>query len=135
MKLPNKPSEILRLALTDFETMESSTNVYIDMTDWVKDCYGGCSICLAGAVMKNSLNISGIDELSYENKSKMEFINCIRLGNISMALNSLNLYSDGEKFEADIEVPSPISYYSEGEEQDFKNYIASMIGIFEAEGL
>lgn len=63
--LPNKASELIRLAIGDLEKAEASERYVIDMGNWhtpenlIKgSLYSDkCAICLAGAVMAFSLDI------------------------------------------------------------------------------
>jgi hypothetical protein len=58
-KLPNKPSELILLALADLVKVERSKNYVVDMgTFHTKyDDDEPCHVCLAGAVMAKSLSI------------------------------------------------------------------------------
>lgn len=54
-KLPDKPSDLIELALTDLEKCESDPYYEIDMGSWHHPEDGKCLVCLAGAVMAQSL--------------------------------------------------------------------------------
>lgn len=54
-KLPDVPSELIRLALSDLEKCEASESYAINMLDWHLPEFGVCHVCLAGAVMAQSL--------------------------------------------------------------------------------
>lgn len=60
-KLPRQPSKLIRLALADFDVVRKDKRYKIDMAVWHSSCrYGDsdrCSVCLAGAVMANSLKV------------------------------------------------------------------------------
>lgn len=104
-KLPNKPSEILKVALADLEAVEAMPDKFqINMSRWVrKPAVGPCEVCHAGAVMVRTLNcqlksvsvinpetlVSGPDEFDHRTRAKLEFINFIRTGSIEDALNEL----------------------------------------------
>jgi hypothetical protein len=52
MKLPDKKSEILELAIADFEKCLINPNIDIEMERWVETRSAKhCEVCLAGAVM------------------------------------------------------------------------------------
>ena len=58
--LPNKPSELIRLALADLEACENDEHYQIDMYHWHKpfnDNHTGiyCAVCLAGSVIAKTL--------------------------------------------------------------------------------
>lgn len=53
--LPDKPSESIRLALTDLRACEADPLYNVGMGDWHRPCDGVCHVCLAGAVMAKSL--------------------------------------------------------------------------------
>ena len=51
-KLPNKPSELLKVALTDLELVEGDSKYRVDMRNWHTPQYDKtCEVCLAGSVM------------------------------------------------------------------------------------
>lgn len=63
--LPNKPSELLLLAIKDLEKVEKSKRLIVDMGHWVSPHAGGyeipkgkCAVCLAGAVLVRSLGVT-----------------------------------------------------------------------------
>lgn len=61
-KLPNKPSNLILRALKDLRAVEKNPKYRIDMRDWHStyqylDGTKVCSVCFAGAVMVQSLNI------------------------------------------------------------------------------
>lgn len=51
-----KPSELLRIALGDLEKCEANDSYQIDMRQWVRSGEV-CSVCLAGCVMVQTLNM------------------------------------------------------------------------------
>lgn len=52
--LPDKPSDLIRLALSDLARCERSPKYEIDMGDWHRP-NGKCLVCLAGSVMAKTL--------------------------------------------------------------------------------
>ena len=97
MKLPDKPSELIRLALADLALCAADPNYRIDMGEWHKPEHGVCQVCLAGAVMAKSLNAPRAVELYSsdfpENRQKITALNDLRTGDVSMAFESLGLDS------------------------------------------
>lgn len=55
-KLPDKPSALIRLALRDLEKTERSRSYKVAMHTW-HESNGHCTVCFAGAVMAQTLNI------------------------------------------------------------------------------
>lgn len=59
--LPSKASELIRLALSDLRKVEAADNVYVvDMGQWHEPGGVGdsrCAVCLAGAVVAQSLGL------------------------------------------------------------------------------
>jgi len=56
--LPNKPSELIRVALRDLEYVEKSPQYLVDMGTWFSSAIPGgrpCAVCLAGSVVVRSL--------------------------------------------------------------------------------
>lgn len=65
--LPDKASELIRLAIDDLEKTEKDDRYKINMTRWhVPDYedYKVCSVCLAGAVMAQSLDANPYEWVS-----------------------------------------------------------------------
>ena len=56
-KLPDKPSELIRVALGDLQKCIDDPHYSIDMNNWHVPCVGYCSVCLAGAVMAKTFEI------------------------------------------------------------------------------
>jgi hypothetical protein len=106
-QLPNKPSELILLAVKDLGRAEKSKLHQIDMNYWHKpDNFqpitpeNRCSVCFAGSIMAFSLNTNPSKyihslELSYKfgikNAKKFQFLNCVRQGNIGVGLANLGI--------------------------------------------
>jgi len=54
IKLPEKPSDLILLAVNDLEACEQSDDYHIDMGDWHVP-HEKCCVCFAGSVMAQSL--------------------------------------------------------------------------------
>lgn len=90
--LPDKPSELIRLALADLEKAEESRAYSVDMGMWhgYDEISGKCTVCLAGAVMAGTLGVelnttAGPGDF-WEDKrgddcKKLYWLNDIRIGN------------------------------------------------------
>lgn len=55
--LPDKPSELIRLALDDLAKVERSKRYVVNMNGW-HEPNGRCAVCLAGAVMAQHFGAS-----------------------------------------------------------------------------
>lgn len=89
MNWPQKLSELLEMALRDFEVCENSPEVTIDMTVWYQDC----KVCLAGAVIyRNNLKIEKFagQNIPDEGAKYLRAINYLRQGFVSIAQYCLN---------------------------------------------
>jgi hypothetical protein len=101
--LPDKLSDLLKVALLDLEWVESQPEKYmINMADWYEKSYDPrigesmCSVCLAGAVMAKTLgdkvssryqrNPESYDE---DTSRKLRAINLARQGQIKESLEML----------------------------------------------
>jgi hypothetical protein len=96
LNLPDKPSDLMELALKDLKRVEKLKNTYkIVMLDW-HSANSHCSVCMAGAVMTRVCNPDESaspydDRFTSEERNKFETINTLRLGNIRMGLAQLNI--------------------------------------------
>ena len=83
--LPDKPSELIRLALHDLELCEQDDMYIINMRRWhvPSDTYGWhspekkCYVCLAGSVMAKSLNADALkylDPWDYNGKTIIKLL-------------------------------------------------------------
>ena len=81
--LPEKPSELIRLALHDLELCEQDNRYIIDMDTWHTPYEGynndllrnKCLVCLAGSVIAKSLNADACIDLvpcDYNHKTEMK---------------------------------------------------------------
>ena len=86
-KLPEKMSDVLELALHDIERVETSPQYEIDMTNWhIYDRITGvCSVCMAGAVMAQTLGVPFNEttsltmvEVSDDDKTKLCILDDVR---------------------------------------------------------
>ena len=75
--LPDKPSELIRLALYDLELCEQDERYAINMSRWHLPSENECLVCLAGSVMAKSLNADAwnyLDPCDYNHKTEMKLI-------------------------------------------------------------
>ena len=56
--LPTKPSELIRLALKDLAAVELDARYVVEMLEWHLPAVDECLVCLAGAVMAQTLGAS-----------------------------------------------------------------------------
>ena len=57
-KLPDKPSDLLALALSDLAKIEASPEYEVNMEDWHQPKKSGvCEVCMAAAVMAKTLKV------------------------------------------------------------------------------
>jgi hypothetical protein len=86
MDLPNKKSELLKLALRDLEVVEKDDKYTVDMHNYYCQKMDSCYVCLAGAVMANTLDAESIvienrvHTYMYgeSNKNKLRWLNDVR---------------------------------------------------------
>lgn len=91
--LPDKPSELIRVAIRDLEAVEKLPEVYeIDMKSWHEPGRGysptTCAVCLAGAVMAQTLGAN-----PREFRYPTDYAREIR---IQAKLRALNMFREGE---------------------------------------
>lgn len=139
-KLPKKPSALLKLALTDVEAVEAMGNVEFDMSEWIvpADDTGTCQVCIAGAVMLNSLKASYVEDVcSFNSVVPQEFwaIDNFRQGRLMNALEELEISPPSSFPEQYTDNYVYLSLLSENDRQEWKLHMCTIIGMLEAEGL
>jgi len=97
-ELPNKPSKLLTLALTDMGKARRSKKYILEMSLWHSPEYvrENCEVCMAGTVMAFSLGADpersyGCNSFGPRNYLKLIAINCFRSGSITRAFISLSI--------------------------------------------
>ena len=93
-KLPDLPSELIRLALADLEKVERQRKYVVDMAVWHSPESKRCVVCLAGSVIAKSLGGAIGDELgpaSFDEATEKK-------------LCALDHYRDGEVYAATVKL-------------------------------
>lgn len=131
-RLPNKPSELLKLALSDMELVEQDPRYKIDMGFWHMPIKNKCVVCLAGSVMAKTLKIPPKKEKEpydmLEIREKLLMIDRLRKGYFPTLLNT-NLPDFYDDSELEIMSNEP------RQRKKWKEHMCTIIGILEAEGL
>lgn len=88
-KLPNKLSELIKVAIADLIKCERSSRYVINMDDW-HEPNSHCSVCLAGSVMAQSLKADRTecldpDDFGVVNNGKLMALNELRCGHVDWA--------------------------------------------------
>ena len=136
-KLPDKPSELIRLALHDLELCEQDDRYIIDMGKWHRPEYDICAVCLAGSVMAKSLNkkrhaSGGPAKYKSITSRKLYALNEFRLGNIFIGIKLM--LKDSENMLPFIPAPRLISKYDKNPIK-FKQQMHQLADDFERMGL
>lgn len=99
IKLPNKSSRLLTVAMADLAKAERSRKYIIEMMNWhhpIKfgENKGKCAVCLAGAVMAYSLKADHgqtTNPISFEESNKLLALNYFRQGQVSRGLTMMGV--------------------------------------------
>jgi hypothetical protein len=91
-----KPSELLELALNDLEKCESDPKYKIEMSNWLEHRDEVCEVCMAGAVMAQTLKCYHLKEATPENftdlwEGRFDAIDSFRIGYIAQGFDDLDL--------------------------------------------
>jgi hypothetical protein len=146
--LPNTLHELLGIALKDLKAIEAKKNYKIDMNNWAtfdsRDS-SKCSVCMAGSVIVGTLGIPFSRTLSNEAgkiygdlepesftvgkiTEKLHAINCLREGDISSALEYLNIYFSNNEL---VKIMKNIQFgYDKVGREVLKNLISCNMGDF-----
>jgi len=109
--LPNKPSELILLALKDLVLVERSKSYEIDMGEWHtprSDFNDKCLVCFAGVIMAKTFKIDvseNVDPMDFSNAthSKLTSLDLFRIGDVGEAFETLGRsYTKGHEFDRNI---------------------------------
>jgi hypothetical protein len=124
--LPDKPSELIRVALRDLKEAEASPDYAVVMDEWHEpDSDGVCLVCLAGSVMAGTLK-SDIDRKVFPHhfdkgtKRKLEALDYFRDGDILCGFNELGIPYPFQ--ETEVEAPQ----YDGDNPEEFHEYLTDL---------
>lgn len=136
IQLPDKPSELIRLALSDLRKCEGDPNYEIRMEEWHRPGTDGetCWVCLAGSVMAKSLNAERDcflypTDFGTEGWKKLQALNSFRNGNLVYGLQYLGIHE-----KPGIAFTTRITSYSDNREQ-FHLDMESLAALLQNHGL
>lgn len=97
-RLPDKPSELIRLALADLRKVEADELYEVNMNLWHAPMHSKpvCAVCLAGAVMAMTLGAKPWTDMLpsfYKGKTtrKLSALDSFRIGEVDFALVTLGI--------------------------------------------
>lgn len=115
-KLPDKPSELIMLALKDLVCIRNTPGYIVDMEYWHRSQGDTCSVCLAGAVIAGTLKSPKQTTLPCDFdddiRNKLLALNKFRLGHLYRAFRYLGL-----PFPSNYSRRIPITAYEDDPEQ------------------
>lgn len=132
--LPDKPSELIDLALHDLELCEKDPRYEIDMQDWhnPQGENGRCAVCFAGATLAKSLDVTPSElkeppDFDEDTEAKLGALNEFRTGDVQDGLDLMGIYLEPN---LDVEVV----YYSTNPD-GFKADMRKLANTLEEHGL
>ena len=144
MELPNKPSELMRLAVKDLMAIETDPAYTINMSYWhyplrIESGEGTitrCAVCMAGAVLANTLHKPATTEqypdiYPREVKDALQAIDAFRAGSIHEGCSYLRLPYESYDF---LPWEIPIANY-DSRVLSFYDDMDGLIELFESVGL
>lgn len=133
-QLPDKPSELIRLALKDLALVEKDDRYKVDMNVYhcLMSWTGKCAVCFAGSIQAKSLNASVFIDtrpstFDIDTREKLYALDRFRLGFISYGLRFMDI-----PFDKHIRVP--VTPY-ETSPAKFKRDMIKIAKTFEGLGL
>ena len=100
--LPDKPSELIRLALQDLELCEESPLYEVDMNVYHEPEDSVCAVCWAGSVIAQTLKGDIFETLGPrdfpEDEEKLYTLDLLRQGAVGSALDMLEVPWKGRGF-------------------------------------
>lgn len=109
--LPDKPSELIGLALHDLELCEKDPRYEIDMANWHNPHGedGKCAVCFAGATLAKSLNVHPSEameppDFDEDTEAKLGALNEFRTGDVYEGLYLMGIEYPDDIMESDVAV-------------------------------
>lgn len=106
IRLPDLPSELLRLAVADLKAIEKDPLYLVDMAEWHRpnEQKETCRVCLAGSVLARTLGHSPSEEVDWEKvdpdtSNKLTAIDDMRAGDLELALLAIDIH-DADSLDA-----------------------------------
>lgn len=98
-RLPDKPSELIELALEDMAKVEAQPDRYqVHMLQWHAPMLGSrrCIVCFAGAVMAGTLGVPDDlpvdpDAFDDDTRAKLLALDAFRQGRVSVGLGNMGM--------------------------------------------
>lgn len=89
--LPDRPSELIRLALADLKRVEEDPRYIVNMSEWHTPRGRTCSVCLAGSVLAKTCGAPVEEDfldidVSRDTARKLYALDKFRLGHVHLAL-------------------------------------------------
>lgn len=140
--LPRSPSRLITMALKDLRASVKA-GVQVNMHEWVyrTNSKTRCTVCFAGAIMKQRMDLGNWDIaspnglfddglISHDDRSRLHALNKFRIGHVSEGLVCLGLYFHLPAEMKGLDVPS----YEDDSEGFFKA-MEKMASMFREHGL
>ena len=94
--LPNKPSDLISVALSDLRKVESDEWYAVRMGVWHEPQERACAVCFAGAVMAMTLHVpintaTNPDEFKWALRRKLRALDAFRRGELYEAYSALGI--------------------------------------------
>lgn len=98
-RLPDRPSDLLTVALADLAAAERNPLYRVSMDTWHVPQDGVCSVCMAGAVMAGTLGMNpdrhlspgDAEVLGPDLEAKLQSLDDLRCGDLGEALSNLGM--------------------------------------------
>lgn len=154
MKLPDKPSEVLGVAIEDVKKCYADPRYVVDMGHWHTEFENGCHVCLGGSVIAQRLR-PDLGDCFYPERvhcpharSKLRFLDNVRKGgdeyiDEALAIMGVNHHTRNRVVEATrndlVGFESPTRFFDQKDDRhDFDEFIKELERIkkiFEEEGI
>lgn len=139
--LPDKPSELIRLALGDLRKIEGTPGYVVDMAAWYDRTRTECHVCLAGAVMasrfeipSNSYLVTPVD-FPENIRSKMVALNAFRQNEIEGGCYYLGIGDEYLDRVSENDGPIKVEDYTPETKEQFHADMQAMADFLETKGL
>lgn len=132
IKLPDKLSELGRLALRDMDEVLKNPKYKLDMGEWHRQIHNTCHVCLAGCIMARTFKIPFSERsnpVKFDEREKLWALHDLQSGYVHMALTTFGVTIKHK------DCPPDFNGYADSDPAKWRKQIEIVLTELESKGL